>query len=324
MKAQRTNRQRGAALLAAMLTVTLVATLAAAALWQQWRGVEIETAERARIQSAWILTGALDWSRLILREDAFSGGPTDNLTEPWATPLAEARLSTFLSLDNSASDDTDEAFLSGQIVDAQSRMNVMNLVNAGEISKPADKAFGKLFEIVGIPPEQLTALEQNLKAALGPPSDTAAPLMPQRVEELSWLGLSPTSIQLLKPYVTVLPMFTPVNLNTASAEVIYASIPGLDLSGARRLVQQRQSTPFASLNDVVRVVGALPGPSTDPTPQYGVATDFFEVHGRLRLEQSVLEERSLVQRVGKGRGTEVKTLWRQRWVSESLASSAAP
>jgi general secretion pathway protein K len=62
--------QAGAALLMAMVTVALVATFAAAALWQQWRSVEIETAERARVQSSWILTGALDWARLMLREDA--------------------------------------------------------------------------------------------------------------------------------------------------------------------------------------------------------------------------------------------------------------
>ena len=41
-------RQCGAALLAAMLTVTLVATLASAAMWQQWRSTEVEAAERAR------------------------------------------------------------------------------------------------------------------------------------------------------------------------------------------------------------------------------------------------------------------------------------
>ena len=40
----RALRQRGAALLTAMLTVALVATLASAALWQQWRQVEIEIA----------------------------------------------------------------------------------------------------------------------------------------------------------------------------------------------------------------------------------------------------------------------------------------
>ena len=43
------TRHTGAALLTAMLTVALVATLASAALWQQWRGLEIETAERARL-----------------------------------------------------------------------------------------------------------------------------------------------------------------------------------------------------------------------------------------------------------------------------------
>ena len=89
---QRTRRNRGAwghqsgaALLTAMITVALVATLAAGALWRQWRGVEVEAAERARVQSAWLLSGALDWSRLILagdlREDRQRAGepPTDHL-----------------------------------------------------------------------------------------------------------------------------------------------------------------------------------------------------------------------------------------------------
>ena len=82
----------------AMLILTLVATLAAGMVWQQWRAIQVEAAERARTQSAWILSGALDWARLILREDARTGG-ADHLGEPWAVPLAEARLSTFLAAD---------------------------------------------------------------------------------------------------------------------------------------------------------------------------------------------------------------------------------
>ena len=130
------HRAHGAALLAAMLTVTLVATFAAAAMWQQWRAVEVETAERGRVQSAWILIGALDWSRLILREDGRSGG-ADHLAEPWAIPLQEARLSTFLAADKNvtqvddASTDTTEAFLSGQITDLQGRLNITNLAEGG-------------------------------------------------------------------------------------------------------------------------------------------------------------------------------------------------
>ena len=80
------SSQSGAALLLAMITVALVATLAASALWRQWRGVEIESAERARVQSDWILTGALDWGRLILQgdlnEDMRKNQLVDDLTEP--------------------------------------------------------------------------------------------------------------------------------------------------------------------------------------------------------------------------------------------------
>ena len=307
---------RGAALLAAMLTVTLVATLAAAALWQQWRGVEIESAERSRIQSAWILTGALDWSRLILSEDARSGG-ADHLAEPWATPLAEARLSTFLSVDNTVQDDSQEAFLSGQISDAQAKLNVTNLVEGQQVSEPALRAFGKLFELLGLPPEQVATLAENLRFAQDTReenlSSPLAPLLPQRVEQLTWLGLPAASLQRIKPYITLLPVATPVNLNTASAEVIYAAFPQLDLSDARRVVTQRERAPFLSLSDAVQSVGALRGQTSDT--QHAVATRFFEVHGRLRLDQSVLEERSLVQRSG----LEVRTLWREHWVSEDAA-----
>ena len=94
----RRDSQAGAVLLTAMVIVTLVATMASAMVWQQWRAVQVEAGERARMQAAWILTGAIDWARLILREDARSGG-ADSLDEPWATPLAETPLSTFLAAD---------------------------------------------------------------------------------------------------------------------------------------------------------------------------------------------------------------------------------
>ena len=94
------RHQRGAALLLAMLMVTLVAVLASASLWQQWRAIEIERAQRVRLQAGWLLTGALDWTRLILREDGRANqiaGQPDHLGEPWALPLQEARLSSFLA-----------------------------------------------------------------------------------------------------------------------------------------------------------------------------------------------------------------------------------
>ena len=310
-------RQAGAALLTAMLTVALVASLAAGALWQQWRNVEVEAAERARVQSLWLLTGALDWARLILREDARSGG-ADYLSEPWAVPLEEARLSTFLAADKK-SDPDDEAsasqtFLSGLITDLQSRLNVTNLVESGgKVSEPSVKAFAKLFELLGLPPGELQVLVENLRLALDTSPENAAsqqaPLLPQRIDQLVWLGLSPPSLAVLRPYITLLPVRTPVNLNTASATVLSASIASLEMGQAQRLVNTRQANHFKTLAEVTAQLGQTAVPLNES--QHSVNSRFFEVQGRLRLDQAVVEEHSVVQRDG----LEVKTLWRDRGAS---------
>ena len=305
------GRTRGAAMLAAMLTVTLVATFAAAAMWQQWRSIEIETAERARIQSAWILIGALDWSRLILHEDARAGGG-DHLAEPWAVPLGEARLSTFLAAQdgaaqNDASTDTQDAFLSGRIIDLQSRLNVSSLVVSGAVQPAAHAQFARLFSQLGLPATQLETLEQALGRATAPEAAQGddAPLMPQQVEQLPWLGLSAANAALLAPYVTVLPERTPVNLNTASPEVLQAAMDGLDRAGAETLATARETRPFRSLDDV-RALLRTQSPLS-PT-EVSVGSNYFEVQGQLRLGDAAVKERSLVHRIG----TQVSTVWRTR------------
>ena len=303
-------RQGGAALLAAMLTVTLVATFAATALWQQWRSVEVEAAERTRIQSAWILIGALDWSRLILIEDSRAGG-ADHLAEPWAVPLEEARLSTFLAADRNVTqiDDAgggEEAFLSGQIIDMQSRLNLANLVSGDTVNEAALAQFERLFAQLGLPPAELTALVQALRQAQAPGNEnTDAPLLPQSPSQLAWLGLAPRTLALLAPHITLLPERKPVNLNTAGAEVLMATLRGLDRAGADRIMAVRQMQPFRSVDDVKKLLGEQIEVSGS---EHGVASSYFEVHGRLRMGPTVVQERSLVRRMG----LEATTVWRER------------
>ncbi|XAH22699.1 type II secretion system minor pseudopilin GspK [Xylophilus sp. GW821-FHT01B05] len=300
-------RQRGAALLAAMLTVTLVATFAAAAMWQQWRSVEVESAERARLQAAWVLIGALDWSRLILREDGLNGGP-DYLAEPWALPLQEARLSSFLAAADrdtlsDATADVRDAFLSGQIIDAQAKMNVRNLALSGTVQEFWMQSFQRLFTRLGLPVSDLNRIAQGMQAALAGGDD--APLLPQRLEQLTWFGVSPQTLQALAPYATVLPTDTLVNLNTAEAIVLTSVVPGLDTAAAQRAVASRGSSYFRT----VALAGRAFGGSAQVDERYhSIATTFFEVRGRLRLDQAVVEERSLVQRSS----DKVSTIWRER------------
>jgi len=302
-------RQRGAALLAAMLTVTLVATFAAAALWQQWRSIEIETAERARVQSAWILVGALDWSRLILIEDYNAGG-ADHLAEPWAVPLQEARLSTFLAAEKNvsqlddASTDTTDAFLSGQILDLQARLNLSNLLEGTSIQPEALAQFERLFTRLGLPKAELEQLTQALLQANNPDS-ADAPLRAPTLGQLGWWGVAPATLAVLAPHTTLLPQRSKVNLNTASAEVLLASIEGLDQAGANRLLAARQTQHLRNLEDARALLGEN---AHLKEALHDVRSSYFEVYGRLRLGNVTVQERSIVYRQGR----EVRTLWRER------------
>ncbi len=312
--------QRGAALLAAMLTVALVASLASAALWLQWRQVEVEIAERGRAQNQWLMVGALDWTRLILAEDARSAQNTDHLGEPWALQVQESRLSTFLSQDQQWREGDPDIYLSGQISDAQARLNLGSLVEDGQPTPAALAAWVRLFERLDLPMAELSALMRQWPQALlasplplsdrpGRPSTDErlqAPLLPQRLDQLVWVGLSPDTIERLRPYVTVLPTQTPVNLNTASAAVLEAVVPGLDAPSARQLVARRNQRPWNTLQEAGEAMGAAGRNLNDR--QHAVRSRFFEIHGRLRLDAQVQDELVLVER----EGGQVRMLWRVR------------
>ena len=331
--ARRFRGEEGAALLTAMIIVALVATLAGAMVWQQWRAIQVEAAERARTQSAWILSGALDWARLILREDARNGG-IDHLGEPWAVPLAEARLSTFLAADKDNTDDAPDAFLSGAITDALAHYNLANVVTGNRIDPVELAALQRLCETVGVSADVTNRIAVAIRDATPPqaadPAASAAsaasanappyvapadpPLMPASVRQLAWVGIDPEALRALEPYVVILPEKAWVNVNTAPREVLVAAIPNLDLATAERIVQARQRSPMKSVADVQALAPSLPSSAFE---RLAVGSSFFEVRGRLRLGDVVLEQRSLVQR----RGLDVVVLQRDRVSARDQAGS---
>lgn len=288
--------QKGAALLVAMLILTLVTTLAAGMVWQQWRAVQVEAAERTRAQAAWILTGALDMGRVILRLDARTPG-ADHLDEPWATQLQEASLSSLLAQDrNNNVEGAPEAFLRGGIRDVQSRYNLRNLVDANQKIVEAELAIlMRLCESAALPPETAQAIAAGLLSAWQPESAAGgetddAPLAPHTIDQLSWLGLSPGTVLTLQRYVTLLPEPTPVNINTASAEVLAGVLPKLDAGSAERLVKRR---PFKTVQEARPYI---PGTEAIDPKRIDVASRYFEISGQLRMDGRAVEERLLVVR----------------------------
>jgi general secretion pathway protein K len=125
---------------------------------------------------------------------------------------------------------------------------------------------------------------------------------------LSWIGVDPQSLSALVPLVDILPTRTPVNVNTAPREVL-AALLGIDLGSAERLVQMRQKTAFEALDKVQQQL--RPDVVLKET-RVNVGSSFFIVTGRLRLDERVLEERSVVQRRGSGASAEVALIRRER------------
>ena len=307
---QITPPQQGAALLLAMLTAALVTMLASAGLWQQWRTVSVEIAERASQQAHWLLLGAQDWARVVLREDGRNVG-ADHLGEPWAIPLKEARLSSFLAASPAGVVENtdglmDQVFLSGRITDMQSRLNLRNLVVNGELVDSEWQAWFRLYQLLGLPQAELEAWTKAYKASQALVFENDAPLAPQRLEQLSWLGMSRASLAKLAPHIGLLPVATPVNLNTASAQVLAAVVPGLSVSNAQQWIAKRNTQAWDSLEEAQKKLGESAS-GLNPK-QHSINSGYFEVTGQLRLDSVTLIEKSLVRRTG----IDSQTVWQER------------
>lgn len=312
MRSPRNRRQAGAALLVAMVVVTVISTLASSMVWQQWRSVQAESAERARSQAHWVLMGALDWGRLILREDA-RGSQIDHLGEPWAVPLQEARLSTFLADGREDLEDNPalQAFVSGTVVDAQSRFNLRNLVVNGNLAGSAVKTLQRVCDAAGLSQSVATRILDGVRRSWVPPdtqsnAERAYLLSPERLSDLVLWGLTPREIEQLRPWMTLLPVATPLNVNTASPEILAVAIEGIDTSVAQRIVQTRNNNPFRTPEQVVALLP--PSESGNRAAGLSVQSNFFELTGRLRLGARLFEERILVER----RQLDVAVLHRER------------
>ena len=195
----------------------------------------------------------------------------------------------------------------------------MNLVVSGSDTEQRTQAwlrFERLFKELGLRSGELATLRDNLQRAdeamkSASPESGDAPLLPRRFDQLAWLGVTAETLEVLRPYVTVLPVggqVTPVNLNTASALVIYAAIPQLDPATAQRLVSQRERKFFQTTREAADVARLN---ESDLAGWVSVDSSFFEVRGRLRLDDVALEEVSVVQRNAPGRPG-VLPLWRER------------
>ncbi len=298
----------------ALFIAALATVIVSGLFWRQF--VLLRTVENQQLvaQSQLLLRGALDWARSILREDAATSN-YDALTEPWAQPLAETRLDQLGESSALAS----QASMAGSIEDAESRLNLRNLVrNDGSPDEAQRAALTRLATLLSLPDPTADLISAYVihSFAPGAPASASAPgaspgnrplplVFPEDLARIP--GLDPAVVSRLAPYVVVLDDRAPVNFNTAPAEVIAASIAGLSLSDARGLVAERDRSYFVSTGDIRnRLRGRGQGFSDNDV---SVGSRYFFIRGEIKLQRADTRMEALVKRGPNGQRLPVDMLW---------------
>jgi general secretion pathway protein K len=313
------NAQKGAAVVMALFIVVLCTLAVSPLIWNLFATAKTISVAAARDQAEAVSRSGIDWARVILREDARIS-TTDTLTEPWAVPLAESRINEGLMRkgENATSADEREVVLTGRIEDAQGRFNLRNLATEGPARKSWQDGFAKLCTLLNIGADQRTLLTGTLERmfkvrqtspenpAEGPASPEQAPIVPalQWEEFRGKYGLTEETWNQLRPYVVILPRASPLNANTATAEVLYAAVEEMSFGDAQRLLAQRQRVTFRNVGDIRAALNPNIPLNNDLIT---VSSNYFLVEGTAQVEDALVRTRALLER----RDQRVYVMWRQ-------------
>ena len=292
------SRQGGVAIITALVVIAAATAAVSAMLWHQSLEARKLENREAQSEARWLAISAVDWARVILLVDARSSN-IDHYGEPWATPLAETRVT---DPESSAQDaDAPAAFISGRILDAQARYNLANLSAAGKVNKQEEKTLFRLTQTLGLADDVADAIVARM--LLDPqPADFNALTNDMQAMHLA----SSAALNSLKPFVVILPRPTPVNLNTASAEVLAACFDNVTLDQARALVRSRDQAVFNQTSDATQRLTGL-GIEAAPASSVAVSTNYFVVTGRVRYEHAEVETTALIERDASGLSRVVHT-----------------
>ena len=335
-------RQRGVAVITALLLTTLAITIVASLFWEQQVQVRSMENQRLHLQTKWILHGALDWASLVLKQDGWDNRDATTLKSVWNTPLAETRLDQYIERER-VQNEVFDATLSGHIVDATSRLNLRNLAFNNAPAPLYVAIYKRLLESLHLDPSLAVSTAKAFAASMpaqavvaqggaspgGTTSGTgagtgsgsgagtgagatavgssspAATLTFERLDDLLAIdGYTPEIIAKLHDFVIVLPEPTLVNVNTAPAEVLAALVENYSVAQANALVSARERIPYFHKGEFGSqfITQTKPNEST-----YDVKSNYFLVLSRVRLDRAALDAEALVHRGINGLGANMDT-----------------
>lgn len=272
----------------AMLVVALASVIAVSLVHEQ--SVSIRKTSHIQLNEISMMYALAleDYGRLVLQDD-FGKGKTDDTSELWAQEMLPIPISG--------------GFMYGSMIDLQS------LINLNAIMQPeTEERLRALCNNLKLGAEFIPALkdwidsdldtvdadgaEDDYYTGLEFPYRTANRKLTDISELLLVKGMDFEKFELLKDFVTVLPVETDLNLNTIPKEIYLTIDKNLD---AEKFESERENSPFSSLQDYIDRMK-----HTVPAKGLAVSTEYFKADGHVVLGEKNLSIKSLIHRNTQG------------------------
>jgi general secretion pathway protein K len=291
------HRNRGVALITAMLISALATIVAANLAWDSALDVRRTTVLLNRDQAVQVALGAESWVIGILHQD-LEDSQTDHLGEIWATELPGLPI------------EGGEVF--GNIQDLQGRFNINNLIGEnGEIEEEALQQFQRLLNALGLDPRfagiaadwsdaDLDAsfpdgAEDPIYTGMVPPYRTANQALSSISELAALEGMDKLTFDALKDHISALPGSVNVNVNTATPAVLQSLDENMTVADVEGLIAEREAGGFA---DIATSFSSLVTP--DVLNRLEDSSQYFQLKVIVRIDTVRVTMFSLLQRGPRG------------------------
>lgn len=305
------RRQQGMALITVLAVLAVVSVISTTLMSWQHTALQNTTKLLQSNQGTDYLYAMEDWAEAVLLRD-LKEGSVDSLDESWALHLAPIPV--------------DRGFITGHLQDLQGRFNLNNLIVKGKYQEAEGERFQRLMEITGVDKNAAIDIVNALRdwidqdqsenfpggaedyyyLNLAPPYRTADNPLVSITELLLVKGVTQEVWDMLSPHVAVLPGYAPVNVNTASKEVLQSLTSDIDDKLAEDILDYRMITPFTSIGkflDFRRKQQA--NPATLPKlnkDSITVSSQYFLLSGSVDIDTQQMHEKALIQRHGQNAG----------------------
>jgi len=291
------KRDRGVALITAMLISALATIVAANLAWDSALDVRRTTIILNRDQAMQVALGAESWVIGILHQDK-EDSQTDHLGEIWATDLPGLPI------------EGGEVF--GSVQDLQGRFNVNNLVDQnGEVAEESLEQFRRLLSALGIDPRfagiaadwidtDLDAsfpdgAEDSIYTGMLPPYRAANQSLTSISELAAIEGMDKQTFDILKGHISALPGRASVNVNTATPAVLQSLDENMSVSDVESLIAEREAGGFT---DIETAFASLVAP--DVLNSLEDSSQYFQLKVIVRIDTVLITMYSLLQRNDRG------------------------